>query len=327
MKDERLDSGNGPKGNQLLNNLFFVAFPQQYGKCCLYQGYMLYISETFVDQIHSQEDMVNNFCTLGCRMVRLGNYEVAPRGKLLTTEAFVQMKVPRITGAGGKKGSDFVTVEISWKEVVNALAYFGKELPILFLFLSPKGSRKLREILKMRNRFSFFIDSCAGQDNSQRRITIHLSEIRREEVLSLKSQLKGKLHEIKLVNAENIFKQSAPSDLGCGSPRNSFGRRELPDLVVRVSKSLKDATLVFVVWQEAAEGSGLYLDAVFLETRHMEKKGEWVIEQRKDFDGAPASTPMASRLIVRLEDERELRIRGVDKAGEEHFSNKVFLKA
>ena len=70
--------------------------------------------------------MVNNFCTLGCRMVRLGNYEVAPRGKLLTTEAFVQMKVPRITCVGGKKkGSDFVTVEISWKEVLNALAYFG----------------------------------------------------------------------------------------------------------------------------------------------------------------------------------------------------------
>ena len=83
--------------------------------------------------------MVNNFCTLGCRMVRLGNYEVAPRGKLLTTEAFVQMKVPRITGVGGKKGGDFVTVEISWKEVVNALVYFGKELPILFLFQTGKG--------------------------------------------------------------------------------------------------------------------------------------------------------------------------------------------
>ena len=261
-------------------------------------------------------------------MVRLGNYEVAPRGKLLTTEAFVQMKVPRITCVGGKKkGCDFVTVEISWKEVLNALAYFGRELPVLFLFLSPKGSRKLREILKMRNRFSFFIDSCAGQDNSQRRITIHLSEIRREEVLSLKGQLKGKLHEIKLVNAENIFNCSAPSDLGLGSPRDSYGRRGLPDLVVRVSKSLKDATLVFVVWQEAGEGSGLYLDVVFLETRHMEKKGEWMVEQRKDFDGSPASTPMASRLIVREEEERELRIRGIDKTGEEHFSNIVFLKA
>ena len=274
--------------------------------------------------------MVNNFCTLGCRMVRLGNYEVAPRGKLLTTEAFVQMKVPRITsGFGGKKGGDFVTVEISWKEVLNALAYFGRELPILFLFLSPKGSRKLREVLKMRNRFSFFMDSCAGQDNSQRRISIHLSEIRREEVLSLKGQLKGKLHEIKLVNAQNIFNHSAPSDLGCGAPRELYGRcKDLPDLVVRVSKSLKDDTLVFVVWQEAREDSGIYLDVVFLETRQMKKKGKWVMEQRKDFGGTPGSTPMASRLIVREEEEwRELRIRGVSKAGEEHFSNIVLLKA
>ena len=270
--------------------------------------------------------MVNNFCTLGCRMVRLGNYEVAPRGKLLTTEAFVQMKVPRITCVGGKKASDFVTVEIPWREVLNALAYFGRELPILFLFLSPKGSRKLREILKMRNRFSFFMDSCAGQDDSQRRVSIHLSEIRREEVLSLKGQLKGKLHEIKLLNAENIFNHSAPSELGCGSPRELYGRRGLPDLVVRVSKSLKDATLVFVVWQEAMEGSGLYLDVVFLETRHT-RKGKWMVDQRKDFDGTPASTPMASRLIVREEEERELRIRGIDKAGEGHISNIVFLKA
>ena len=272
--------------------------------------------------------MVNNFCTLGCRMVRLGNYEVAPRGKLLTTEAFVQMKVPRITGVGDKKGGDFVTVEISWKEVVNALVYFGKELPILFLFLSPKGSKRLREILKMRNRFSFFIDSCAGQDNSQRRITIHLTEIRKDDVLSLKGQLRGKLHEIKLVNAVNILRQSAPSELGCGSPRDMYGRRGLPDLVVRVSKSLKDATLVFVVWQEAWEGSGLFLDVVFLETRHKEKKGHWVMEERKDFDGAPLSTPMASRLIIVGEEEpRELRVRGIDKAGEEHYSNTVLLKA
>jgi len=260
-------------------------------------------------------------------MVRLGNYEVAPRGKLLTTEAFVQMKVPRITCLGGKKANDFVTVEISWREVLNALAYFGKELPILFLFLSPKGSRKLREVLKMRNRFSFFMDSCAGQDNSQRRVSIHLSEIRREEVLSLKGQLKSKLHEIKLLNAENIFNHSAPSELGCGSPRELYGRRGLPDLVVRVSKSLKDATLVFVVWQEAIEDSGLNLDIVFLETRQMKKKGKWMVDQRKDFDGTPASTPMASRLTVREEEERELRIRGIDKAGEEHFSNIVILKA
>ena len=208
--------------------------------------------------------MVNNFCTLGCRLVRLGNYEVVPRGKLLTTEAFVQMKVPRIASNGGKKGSDFVTVEVSWKDVVNVLAHFGGELPVIFLFLSPRGGRKLRDLLKMRNRFSFFVDSCAGQDNSQRRITISLSDIRRDDVVSLRGQLKSKLHEIKLSNAENIFKHSAPAQLGCGSPRDSYGRRNLPDLVVRVSKSLNDSSIVFVVWQEAEEGHGLYLDTVFL---------------------------------------------------------------
>ena len=96
-----------------------------------------------------------------------------------------------------------------------------------------------------------------------------------------------------------------------------------------MSKSLKDDTLVFVVWQEAREDSGIYLDVVFLETRQMKKKGKWVMEQRKDFDGTPGSTPMASRLIVREEEEewRELRIRGVSKTGEEHFSNIVCLKA
>ena len=216
--------------------------------------------------LHTQphKKMVNNFCTLGCRLVRLGNYEVVPRGKLLTTEAFVQMKVPRIASNGGKKGSDFVTVEVSWKDVVNALAHFGGELPVIFLFLSPRGSRKLRDLLKMRNRFSFFVDSCAGQDNSQRRITISLSDIRRDDVVSLRGQLKSKLHEIKLSNAENIFKHSAPAQLGCGSPRDSYGRRNLPDLVVRVSKSLNDSSIVFVVWQEAEEGHGLYLETVFL---------------------------------------------------------------
>ena len=63
-----------------------------------------------------------------------------------------------------------------------------------------------------------------------------------------------------------------------------------------------------------------------LETRQIRKMEGWFVEQKKDYDRAAASTPLASRLILRRNEERELRIRGIDRAGLEYYSNIVPLK-
>ena len=116
----------------------------------------------------------SSFCALSSKCVRIGNYSVIPRGRILTTDSFLQMKVPRIV-AGTKE--EYVTLDLPLEDVVNVLAFFGSVKPVLFFFLSPGGCRKVRELLRMKSRHSLFLDNCAGQDDSQKRLTVLLEKV------------------------------------------------------------------------------------------------------------------------------------------------------
>ena len=76
----------------------------------------------------------------------------------------------RVPHTGNK--DDFVTVEIAMEDVLNVLAHFIPELPVLFLYISSRGCKKIREVLRMTNRFSHYLDIHSCQDNSQKRVSI-----------------------------------------------------------------------------------------------------------------------------------------------------------
>ena len=79
------------------------------------------------------------------------------------------MKVSRI--ATGRE-EEYITLDLPLEDVMNVLAFFGSVKPVLFFFLSPGGCRKVRELLRMKSRHSLFLDNCAGQDDSQKRVTV-----------------------------------------------------------------------------------------------------------------------------------------------------------
>ena len=150
--------------------------------------------------------MGGSFCAFSARYVRLGNYEVSPRGKVLTTETLIQMRVPH---TGNK--DDFVTVEISMEDVLNVLVHFGPQLPALFLYINPRGCKKIREVLNMDNILSHYLDVHNCQDNSQKRISIVLDNAFGDDDKEfINKQFGGRLHEIELQNAENILLLSSP---------------------------------------------------------------------------------------------------------------------
>ena len=111
----------------------------------------------------------NSFSALPCKAVRLGNYEVQPRGRVLTTQQHIQMRVPRIPILSSSISSkeEYILLEIPLEEVLNVLVHFGPRLPVLFIFLSPWACRNVRDQLNMTTRHGFFLDNCAALPHLQ----------------------------------------------------------------------------------------------------------------------------------------------------------------
>ena len=251
----------------------------------------------------------SSFCALSSKCVRIGNYSVIPRGRILTTDSFLQMKVPKIV-AGSKE--EYVTLDLPLEDVVNVLAFFGSVQPVLFFFLNSGGCRKVRELLRMKSRHSLFLDNCAGQDDSQKRLTVLLERVGVEDIASLKSQLKGKLHEIKYENAFNILQQSAPKDLPENWQDFSF--------ILAVKKSFTESDLLFLVWQESEDDCGIKMYSAFLE--ECSASGSWKVFEQQRFSGTCATSPLCVKYFLGgRRGSLSFRVRVQDSQGREHCSN------
>ena len=99
------------------------------------------------------ENAGTNWCSLTCRSIRIGNYKVLPKDKITITEKGVQIKVPSIINP-----SEVVTLNIVTKDILKVLVHFGKQMPLLFLYISPGACLKTRKLLKMTNSQSFYLD-------------------------------------------------------------------------------------------------------------------------------------------------------------------------
>jgi len=251
-----------------------------------------------------------SFCALSSTAVRVGNYEVRPRGRILTTDQFLQMKVPSVASGGSKP--DFVTLDIPLREVANVVFHFCASLNVLFVYLVAAGCRRVREVLGMTSRHTFYLDNTNGQDAAHKRVTILLAEVRPEDLACLRAQLRGKLFEIPLANARTVLAVSAPRPLEEQGEEQGWR--------VRVSRCYLEPGHLLVVWQEAARPSPP-LAAAALQVQQGETGG-WEVIQGHRYDGATAEHPMVVRYDAGGAAGRHVfRLRVVDMQGGERFSN------
>jgi len=149
------------------------------------------------------------FCTLSCRSIRVGNYKVLPKEKIIITERGVQVKVPAILNP-----NEVVTLNIMVQDVLKVLAHFGKSMPLLFLYVSPASCSKIRSCLKMTNKQSFFLD-VQTQDETQKRITILPEKLTEDQKAILKTHFGTNVQELEAKDANEILVRSSPKDLQC----------------------------------------------------------------------------------------------------------------
>ena len=251
--------------------------------------------------------MVSGFCALSCRYVRLGNYQEKPRGKVLTTESIIQMRVPR---TGNK--DDFVTVEIAMEDVLNVLAHLRPPLPILFLYISPRGCKKIREVLRMFDRLSHYLDIHNCQNNSQKRITIVMENIFNEDKELIKEQFGEKLHEIEYQNAHNIHLLSSP--LASADKTNYF------PVVLNVKRSFKTGDVV-LTWHKTGDDFTAKICYSNLEVSKDPEADNWKTFKRTKLDRDSVLPSFAKYDNLRPGQAGYFRVRLEDDSFNEYFSN------
>jgi len=149
----------------------------------------------------------NSWCSLSCRSIRIGNYKVLPKEKITITEKGIQIIVPGIMNP-----NDVITINIFMKDVLKVLGHFGKQMPLLFLYISPAACQKTRKLLKMVNSQGFFLD-VQSPDETQKRITILPEKLNEESKVILKQHFATNLQELESKDANEILVRSSPKDI------------------------------------------------------------------------------------------------------------------
>jgi len=153
------------------------------------------------------ENAGNNWCSLTCRSIRIGNYKVLPKDKITITEKGIQIKVPGIINP-----SELVTINIVMKDILKVLVHFGKQMPLLFLYISPSACQKTRKLLKMTNSQSFYLD-VQSTDETQKRITILPDKLLEENKVTLNQHFANIIQTLESKDANEILVRSSPKDI------------------------------------------------------------------------------------------------------------------
>ena len=148
------------------------------------------------------------WCSLVCRSIRIGNYKVLPKEKIIITDKGVLIKVPAIMNE-----SEVVTISIPMTDVLKVLAHFGKSMPLLFLYISPTACMKARKTLKMTNSQSFYLD-VQSNDETQKRITILPDKLSEDNKAILKQHFGSNVQELESKDANEILVRSSPKEIG-----------------------------------------------------------------------------------------------------------------
>ena len=149
-------------------------------------------------------DTPGDWFSLTCRSIRIGNYKFIPKDKITVTKKGVQIKVPSITN-----NSEVVTINILTKDIFKVLIYFGKKMPLLFLYISPSTCQETRKLLRMTNSQSLYFD-VESTDETQKRITILPKNINEDNKVCLMQYFSNVIQELEGKDANKILTMSSP---------------------------------------------------------------------------------------------------------------------
>jgi sentrin-specific protease 7 len=173
-----------------------------------------------------------NCFSLPCRSVRIGNYKVLPKEKIILSPHGIQIKVPGIINT-----DDVITITILKADLIKVQAHFGKQMPLLFLYVKESACARARKVLKMSSAQSFFLD-VNSLDETQKRITILPEKLTDENKTTLKANYGDTVQDLEAKDANEILVRSSPKEMSSlrgkmgGFNPNMGDKKQNPDTMV-----------------------------------------------------------------------------------------------
>ncbi|XP_012261070.2 uncharacterized protein LOC105688968 isoform X2 [Athalia rosae] len=146
--------------------------------------------------------------SLICRTVRIGSYKYIPQERIIISKSGVRFGVPLL-----EDDTNFVPLEVKFKDIVNVLIHFGRAMPVLFFYTTTNAGGMIRELLGMQDPKGPYYDP-AGRDHTHKRITLLPELIEEEAKLILKTIFSPDdlLIELTSKEANDILVRASPKD-------------------------------------------------------------------------------------------------------------------
>ena len=156
---------------------------------------------------NSREEATGENVHLPCRSIRVGSYKSMPKERAVFTEKGIHLKVPDICSDG-----KIITLNFRLGEILRVDAHFGRQMPILFINLTPSSCARARQALGMRDPSTgLWLDS-TSKDETRKRITILPEKLSDDAKMILKRLFDPNLTEVDAKAANTMLVASSPKD-------------------------------------------------------------------------------------------------------------------
>ncbi|CAL4077566.1 unnamed protein product [Meganyctiphanes norvegica] len=184
------------------------------------------------------------YTSLSCRSLRIGSYKVMPTERVIFVQEGIRIKMPPIIEGDEK---EMVTIDIPIKKIVKILAYFGRSLPVIFVYVKPSMGSSIRNALKMTDKSGFYFDPCSS-DESQKRITILPDKFNEDSKFVFKQLFKseskstsiGASSTTDLVNRNITGQFQASSTTSSLSILGELDQKEANEILIRSSPEVQN---------------------------------------------------------------------------------------
>lgn len=154
------------------------------------------------------------FFAVPCRSVRMGSYKFCPVGRALFSSEGVMLEAPVLDSSKVQSpDSQLISVVILAEQLLQVEVHFNRQLPVIFLYVTPAVSRKFSLKLGLHKNGPFW-DS-ASLDESHKRLTLLPCSLDDSAKNAIKQAFvpRGVFHEINIAQANRLLLMSSTPDV------------------------------------------------------------------------------------------------------------------
>ena len=184
------------------------------------------------------------FFAVSCRLVRIGSYKFTPVGQVLFSSEGIMLQAPvfHTFNQPSENSGIWINVAIPAQQLLQVDAHFNRQLPVIFLNVTPNVCRSVcKELGLLKNAGPYW--DALSEDESKKRLTLLPSNLDDSAKNAIKQAFvpKGVFREINHTEANRLLVISSPPEVRDAIKRLPSGTAVSAETTV--STSLKKDTI------------------------------------------------------------------------------------